>query len=45
MTQPTMVSQPPAGGLAAAGGAAQAAGIGLTGALLAVAVAAVHVTA
>ena len=37
-----MVSQPPAGGLAAAG-AAQAAGIGLTGALLAVAVAAVHV--
>jgi hypothetical protein len=43
MTQPTMVSQPPAGGLAAAGGAAQATGIGLTGALLAVAVAAVHV--
>jgi hypothetical protein len=43
MTQQTMVSQPPAGGLAAAGGTAQAAGIGLTGALLAVAVAAVHV--
>lgn len=43
MTQQTMVSQPPAGGLAAAGGTAQAAGIGLTGALLAMAVAAVHV--
>jgi len=43
MTQQTMVSQPPAGGLAAAAGTAQAAGIGLTGALLAVAVAAVHV--
>ena len=43
MTQQTMVSQPPAGGLAAAGGTAQAAGIGLTGALLAVAVTAVHV--
>ncbi len=43
MTQQTMVSQAPAGGLAAAGSAAQAAGIGLTGALLAVAVSAVHV--
>jgi hypothetical protein len=43
MTQQTMVSQPPAGGLAAAAGTAQAAGVGLTGALLAVAVAAVHV--
>src|SRR5215510_5947423 len=43
MTPQTMVSQPPAGGLAAAAGTAQAAGLGLTGALLAVAVAAVHV--
>ena len=43
MTQQTMVSQPPAGGLAAAASTAQAAGIGLTGALLAVAVSAVHV--
>jgi len=43
MTQQTMVSQPAAGGLAAAAGTAQAAGAGLTGALLAVAVAAVHV--
>lgn len=43
MTQQTMVSQPPAGGLAAVGGTAQAAGIGLAGALLAVAVSAVHV--
>jgi hypothetical protein len=43
MTQQTMVSQPPAGGLAAPSGAAQAVGIGLTGALLAVAVVAVHV--
>ena len=43
MTQHTMVSQPAAGGLGAVGGTAQAVGIGLTGALLAVAVAAVHV--
>jgi hypothetical protein len=43
MTQQTTVSQPPAGGLAAGAGAAPAAALGLTGALLAVAVAAVHV--
>jgi len=43
MTQQTMVSRPAAAGLAAAGGAAQAAGIGLSGALLSVAVSAVHV--
>lgn len=43
MTPQTMVSQPRAGGLAAASSTAGAAGIALTGALLAVAVAAVHV--
>src|SRR5690349_20247998 len=42
MTQQTIVSKPSGGGLAA-GGAAQAAGVGLAGALLALAVSAVHV--
>jgi hypothetical protein len=42
MTQQTIVSKPRGGGLAAAG-AAPAAGVGLAGALLAMAVSAVHV--